>query len=121
MALVLVAMVGAAGSGAWQCPLAGVLGIPCITCGATRSTHALLALDFAEALRFNPLAPFGIPLFVATALHAVVLVYRTGRLRGIDDGRPGRALLSAWLVFWVVATAYWGLRFVGLFGGPCPV
>jgi hypothetical protein len=43
----------------YPCPFKFLLGIPCPTCGMTRSFAALASLDFAQALRFNPLVIIG--------------------------------------------------------------
>lgn len=38
------------------CPLKSVTGLPCPTCGTTRTALALAELDLGTALRVNPLA-----------------------------------------------------------------
>jgi hypothetical protein len=71
---------------AWpRCPFLAFTGFPCLTCGATRTTIALLHGDFRLALSWNPLAFLalcGVALFDLYAL--VVLVGRSPRLRIID-------------------------------------
>ena len=65
-----------------QCNFRALFGIPCFTCGATRSAIALLTGDFAGAWKWNPLAVvtmLGIVLFDVYAL--AVLVLRRPRLR----------------------------------------
>lgn len=44
---------------AYPCPFKFLFGVPCPTCGSTRSLAALAALDFAGSLRFNPLVLLG--------------------------------------------------------------
>jgi len=67
------------------CPFLAFTGFPCLTCGATRATVALLHGDFPLALSWNPLAFLalcGVALFDLYAL--VVLLGRRPRLRVID-------------------------------------
>lgn len=82
-----------AGGAAWltmalpwpRCPFLAVTGLPCVTCGATRSTIAFLHGDFLSALRWNPLAFVALCGLVAFDLYAaIVLVGRTPRLRIVD-------------------------------------
>ena len=37
------------------CPIRAITGVPCPTCGITRSTLALLRLDFQESFYYHPL------------------------------------------------------------------
>lgn len=39
----------------FPCPWKQIFGIPCFSCGTGRATTALLRLDLAAALRYNPL------------------------------------------------------------------
>lgn len=41
------------------CPLLGMTGIPCPTCGATRAMVALSTADWQAALMWNPLVALG--------------------------------------------------------------
>lgn len=43
----------------YPCPFKFLFGLPCPTCGATRSLAALASLDLAQSLRFNPLILIG--------------------------------------------------------------
>lgn len=36
-----------------KCPVMSLTGLPCAGCGSQRAIHALLHLDFAEAIRYN--------------------------------------------------------------------
>ena len=68
-----------------RCPFLAVTGYPCLTCGATRCTIALLHGNFPQAWSWNPLALValcGVALFDLYA--AVVLLARTPRFRVID-------------------------------------
>jgi hypothetical protein len=82
-----------AGGAAWlamalpwpRCPFFAVTGLPCVTCGATRSTIAFLHGDFLSALRWNPLAFVAFCALIAFDLYAaIVLVGRMPRLRIVD-------------------------------------
>lgn len=87
-----------------------LFGIPCPACGLTRAALAALRLDFATALRWNPLAPALIAatgVTVALAFFASEAAWRRAVM--IVTGAAGVALVLVW-----------ALRFAGLFGGPVP-
>ena len=44
-----------------RCPVYALTGYPCAGCGSQRAIHALLHLDFAEAIRYNFLMVVSIP------------------------------------------------------------
>jgi hypothetical protein len=82
-----------AGGAAWlaltlpwpRCPFFAITGLPCVTCGATRSAIAFLHGDFLSAWRWNPLAFVAFCALIAFNLYAaIVLVGRTPRLRIVD-------------------------------------
>jgi len=50
------------------CPIRHLTGIPCPTCGVTRSLASLVRLDFARALHFHPLS-LPICLAILIAFH----------------------------------------------------
>jgi hypothetical protein len=88
-----VSVASLAGAAAWlalalpwpKCPFLSVTGLPCVTCGATRSTIAFLHGDFSTALRWNPLAFLAFCGLVAFDLYAaLVLVGRMPRLRIVE-------------------------------------
>jgi hypothetical protein len=65
-----------------RCPFLAVTGLPCLTCGATRSIIAFLHGDFLLALRWNPLAFVAFCGLIAFDLYAaIVIVRRKTRLR----------------------------------------
>lgn len=108
-------------SGLVKCPMALLFHVPCPACGSTRAARALASLDFAEALHMNPVAPVVLVALAGLALRAVVLAYRDGSTRRVDEEKIGRALIKVVVWATVVETIVWGARFFGLFGGPCPV
>jgi hypothetical protein len=68
-----------------RCPFLAVTGFPCMTCGATRCTVALMHGDLLTALRWNPLAFLALCGVAAFDLYAImVLVGRGPRLRIVD-------------------------------------
>lgn len=68
-----------------KCPFLSVTGLPCVTCGATRSAIAFLHGDFLTALRWNPLAFVALCGLVAFDLYALaVIAGRTARLRVVN-------------------------------------
>ena len=108
------------GNGLIRCPLAATFHIPCPTCGATRSTLALVSGDFSGAL-LNPVAPILVVLLGGFAGRLVYVAARDGNIRAFDQHRVVRAMLRAFVLTMVVALVVWILRFFGLLGGPVPV
>jgi hypothetical protein len=90
LAVSVAAIAGGAGwlalSLPWpRCPFFAVTGLPCLTCGATRSAIAFLHGSFFSALRWNPLAFAAFCGVIAFDLYAaIVLVGRLPRLRIVD-------------------------------------
>lgn len=78
------------------CPFKIITTIPCPSCGMTRSLLSFLALDFRNALYFNPL--FFIIYAVVTVFMVyalIVLVFRLPRLRLVAlTPRAGRLMLG---------------------------
>lgn len=68
-----------------RCPFLAVTGYPCLTCGATRCTIALLHGNFSLAWSWNPLAFVALCAVALFDLYAlIVLVTRSSRLRVVD-------------------------------------
>lgn len=90
LAVSVAALAGAAGWLAlglpWpKCPFLATTGLPCVTCGATRSAIALLQGNFRLALSWNPLAFAALCGVIAFNLYAaLVLATRRPRLRIAD-------------------------------------
>lgn len=68
--LALAPQVGQLAQSLPVCTFKAVVGIPCPTCGITRVTLALADLDFAAALRTNPLGAILVTAFVVGGLVA---------------------------------------------------
>ncbi|MGC1480392.1 MAG: DUF2752 domain-containing protein [Chthoniobacterales bacterium] len=99
LVVLLGAMVGGAlwlglGLGTPACTLRTFTGIPCLTCGGTRSARALLGGDVGLAFAMNPgvaVALIAAGVFVVYA--AAVLAFRLPRLRVRDVGKNSRIVL----------------------------
>ncbi|MGE5787082.1 MAG: DUF2752 domain-containing protein [Myxococcales bacterium] len=108
--LVLAALL--IGTDVTWCPVAGVFGIPCPSCGLTRAT---LALFFGDWSRANALHPGVWP--VLAFLAAVASVTAVSRHRPWANkvlGWIGAAILALLVVLWLA-------RFWGAWGGPVVV
>src|SRR5437016_12141511 len=88
-----VSVASVAGGAAWlalalpwpRCPFLALPGLPCVACGATRSSIAFFHGDFLTAWQWNPLAFVAFCALIAFDLYAaIVLVGRTSRLRIVD-------------------------------------
>ena len=88
-----VSVASIAGAAVWlafalpwpKCAFKAVTGLPCVTCGSTRSLVELLHGHLLAAVRWNPLAFAAIcGLFVFDLYAAIVLIGRTARLRVVD-------------------------------------
>ncbi|MBR7095553.1 MAG: DUF2752 domain-containing protein [Clostridia bacterium] len=94
------------------------MGLYCPTCGLTRASHALLALDIRAALRYNPLI---FPLLAVIAYYewyaALAAVRRREPLLGGASRWPVTLLLIAFGVFFLVRNALllFGIDLVGDF------
>jgi hypothetical protein len=87
----------------------------------TRAIRLLQAGDFVGSVRMHPLAA---PVLVAGGLALLSMVRTT-----LTTGSPlefykrpaGRAAMVLLAVTYAAAIGLWGLRWLGLFGGPVPV
>jgi hypothetical protein len=120
-AAIIAAFLTLMGSGLVKCPWAGLFHTPCPACGSTRAARALMRLDFASVIKFNPVAPLVIAILAALAVRVVWLVARDGHARTIDEERIGQRLLLGLVAAVTLEIVVWALRYQGLFGGPCPL
>lgn len=98
-----------------ECVVYRFTGVPCLSCGGTRATRALLSGDFVTAFAWNPLVTIFVILVGIYFLYAVaVTVCRLPRIRGIALHRGlATALRVASVVF---LTANW-VYLVATFSG----
>jgi hypothetical protein len=95
-----------------QCPFLAITGYPCLTCGATRCTIALLHGNFPAAFWWNPLALValaGVALFDVYAV--IVLLTHSPRLQVIDWTRAEKnavriAVVAMILINWIYLLAH---------------
>jgi hypothetical protein len=82
-----------------RCAFHDVTGLPCVTCGMTRSAIQFFHRNFLSALRWNPLvfvALCGLSIFDAYAF--VVLVARVPRLRLAKFSSAGKFFVRALVI-----------------------
>jgi len=88
------------------CLFKGLTGLPCPTCGSTRTMGRLAALDFAGSLAMNPLATLGAVVVTAWALADLALLPRK-RALGLEVApRLARVLRWGALVLFLANWAY---------------
>jgi len=93
------------------CPMAGVFGIPCPSCGLTRATLAVVVGDWTRAHETQP----GVWL---------VLGYLTAvAVTSVPRARPRSRRILGWIGAAILGllVALWLLRFGGAWGGPVVV
>ncbi len=121
----LGAVIGALGLlvalGMARCLVAQWFHVPCPGCGTTRSVQALLRLDFPAVFRFNPLGPVQAALSGWVIARSLWVIARDGSLGALGYRGEGRRMLHAFFLVQLAELLLWGLRWFGLFGGPCPV
>lgn len=80
-----------------RCTFRALTGLPCVTCGATRSSLAFLHGNLATAWRFNPLVFVGLWAIAIFDLYALgVLSMRARRARVVSSNpRTRRWVLAA--------------------------
>jgi hypothetical protein len=94
-----------------SCAFHALTGLPCVTCGATRSAIQFLHGHFHAALLFNPLVFAGLCAIALFDVYALaVLVIRTPRLRLANWNR--REKRAARILFALVLMLNWGYLLV---------
>ena len=92
-----------------RCNFRALFGIPCFTCGSTRSAIALLGGDIARAWTLNPLATIAMVALGVFDIYALgVLIGRAPRLR-ISFGNSKWPLL---ILLFVAAALNWAYLLV---------
>jgi hypothetical protein len=96
-----------------RCVFHDLTGLPCLTCGMTRSTIAFLHLDFLTALRWNPLVFSALCALSIFNIYAfVVLVARRPRLRIADLNAAQKKFIRVGVVTllavnWIYLLSQW--------------
>jgi len=89
-----------------HCTFHSLTGLPCLTCGATRSAYQFLHGHFAASFLFNPLAFVTYCAVIAFDLYALaVLVTRAPRLRLGKFSRTEKCLARTAVI--VLLAAHW--------------
>jgi hypothetical protein len=95
------------------CAFRSITGHSCLTCGMTRSLHAISHGEWAVSIRyhlFGPAVLIGMLLcFIIFAAEAI-----RGKRSAIPIGR--KAKVQAFCVFAFIWVVYWGARLAGEFG-----
>ena len=91
------------------CEFHALTGHSCLTCGMTRSLHAISHGALTESLRYHLMGP---AVFILMLLSFIVLALEvmSGKRLEIDTG--GRNRRQVVLLFAVVWLTYWGVRLV---------
>lgn len=90
-----------------SCVFKGITGIPCPTCGTTRSMLYLSQGDFATALAMNPLASLGLGAAVPYFFYcAITLIFNLPRMSFILTGREKRAVRATTVMLLLIQWAY---------------
>ena len=100
------------------CPTAGLLGIPCPSCGLTRATTALIGFHFRAAAQVHPGVFLVWPYVLCAAAHGVRANTHACVSRSAKSSKAV-AITGACLV--VLMTAFWLARFWGFWNGPVAV
>ena len=94
------------------CPLAGLCGVPCPSCGLTRATIALINADLRRSFLLHPGAT---PVLIYLALGALGWTYWRKSAVWV------RVMTIGGIALALALTLLWIARFFGCFGGPVPV
>ena len=102
---------GAGDGGTSICLLKRLTGIPCMTCGMTRSFCAISRGRLAEAVRFHPLGPVVYAMLAVVMIRAAVMA-AYGRMW---LARTVRVLIWSIPVLVAAAIVIWAVRLAVLF------
>ena len=83
------------------CPLKRMTGLPCPTCGATRSVLSFLNGNPMTAVAYNPL------FFAAAMLLSAVILVRLVFARKVRIHVHGRQRIGVWVVLLALLLANW--------------
>jgi len=90
------------------CQMRRLTGIPCPTCGMTRSLAMLAKGEWRRACQYHPLGPVVAAVIVGAWLHLIIC-----GMRGRTPRMPGNTLTVAGIaVFLAASTTIWFVRFI---------
>ena len=91
------------------CEFYSLTGHSCLTCGMTRSLHAISHGELTESLRYHLMGP---AVFIVMLLSFIVLALEvvSGKQLAINPGGWGRRQVV--LLFAVIWLTYWGARLI---------
>jgi hypothetical protein len=104
-----------------RCGFAQMFGIPCPSCGSTRSALGLVRGDWSQALRMNPVGMIAVGMLGIFWVRAIAVLLREGTLRGFGLASFERHLARVLGAVVGLEILVWIARFFGLFGGPVSI
>ena len=104
---------GAAGTLTLACPLRQVTGIPCPTCGMTRSFIAIAQGDLSQACSYHLFGPVLFSVLVVTVGHVLIELVKQHSIspfymRLIQTRHWQFLGISLYLGYYLVRVMYWG-------------
>ncbi len=92
---------------AWVCALRARFGLPCPTCGITRSVVMSLHGEFARAWRIAPVGPAAVIGAIAFAFAMLALAWAQWSGRSAEEALAGVWLRKAALIYAAGVVAIW--------------
>jgi hypothetical protein len=94
------------------CAFHSITGHSCLTCGMTRSLHAILHGNMAASVRYHPFGP-AVFLCLGLSLGVFIVEAVSGRRLALSvDGKLRNRFIGIFAVLWFV---YWCVRLVAEF------
>lgn len=86
-----------------ECLIHRIFGLPCPTCGLTRSIYAMIHLRFIQSIAFHPLPILALVLVISVWINSLVNVF----ILKVDKKFPFPfvwyySILAIVIIFWVV-------------------
>ena len=92
-----------------SCEFHALTGLSCLTCGLTRSFHAMLLGELSSAFSYHLMGPLIVLSMIVTAS---VLAYEAVSGRRLHFATWKKRHLYVMTVFMIVWLAYWGIRLI---------
>lgn len=84
-----------------KCSMLEYLHLYCPACGGTRAFHAMLRLDILSALKYNPIVPLGVALFI---------IYEIGMLKYLILKKERHIFVKPWMIYAILI--FWAVYFI---------